>query len=125
MQHSAAKQVLIEGLLHDAVIHEAGRYAEIGAQFETFERLLSKADNYTNDQVNLAHDFWDGWIDTRNHDWRFYEPIQEADWPRLARRIAHALQEDRPITEPIVLERFRYKPQPPLKERIKNLFRWR
>jgi hypothetical protein len=119
------KQALIEGLLHDAIAHEAGHYNEVGAQFEAFERLLTEADGYTNNQVSLAYDFWDGWIDAHNHDWRFYEPIQEADWPRLARHIVHAPREDREITEPIVLDRFQRMPQLPLIERLAALFRRR
>jgi hypothetical protein len=117
--------VLIEGLLHDAAAHEAGYYDKIGAQFEAFERLLAEVDGYTNNQVSLAYNFWGGWIDARNHDWRYYEPITDADWPKLARHIVQALQEDRPITEPMLLKHFQHLARPPLKERLKELFRRR
>ncbi len=116
---------MIEGLLNDATAHEAGRYKDIGAQFEAFERLLTEADGNTNNQISLAYDFWDGWVDTRNHDWRYYEPITEADWPRLARHIVQALQEDRPVTELMLLNYFQRMPRPPLKERLVPLFRRR
>ena len=28
----------------------------------------------------FAHEFWAGWLDAREHDWMFYEPIKQADW---------------------------------------------
>lgn len=115
--------MLIEGLLHDAAAHEASYYDKIGMQFEAFEHLLVEATDYNNNQIGLAYDFWDGWIDARNHDWRFYEPITEADWPKLARHVAQALADDRPITDRIVLDRFQHVPRPPFKERFAALFR--
>jgi hypothetical protein len=71
MQQFAAKRALIAGLLDAAAAHEAGYYNKIGAQFEAFERLLAEADGYASNQASLAYNFWDGWIDARNHDWRF------------------------------------------------------
>jgi len=57
-------------------------------------------------KIFVALQFWDGWIDASNHEWRYYEPIMAADWPKLAREIAGALRADCEITNPVVLDRF-------------------
>jgi hypothetical protein len=38
--------------------------------------------------------FWDGWQDARNHDWRFYKGIDASDWSILARIIIRNLKDE-------------------------------
>lgn len=73
-------------------------------------------------KVFTALSFWDGWIDAWNHEWRYYEPIREEDWPVLAREIARSLREDREIRDPEVLRRFAPRPRAPLSTRIRAFF---
>lgn len=73
-------------------------------------------------KVFIALSFWDGWIDASNHEWRYYDPIGQNDWPELAREIAGDLRCDREITNPEVLKRFGPRTRVPLVNRIKALF---
>jgi hypothetical protein len=122
MDRRTAEQALIDGLLHDVAAHEAGRYDLIGTHFETVEAMFAEATGRSDKDVNMAYDFWDCWIDARNHDWRYYEPIQNADWPSLARHIIQALTDKRSITDPLVLEQFTFTHQP-LTQRIGAFFK--
>jgi hypothetical protein len=61
------------------------------------------------DKLHVALEFWDGWIDARNHNWLYYPGVAADDWPRLARGIADDLQQDRDITDERVLERFDFR----------------
>ena len=71
-------------------------------------------------KVYTALSFWDSWIDAWNHQWRYYEPIREQDWPVLAREIARRLREDREIEDPVIVKRFAPKPRGPLRARVKQ-----
>lgn len=119
--YSEARQLLINNLTHDATAHEAGRFQDIGLDFDELDYNLPRDGGPEFDKLLLALTFWDGWIDARNHEWQYYEGIEEGDWPVLARRIAQALEMGDEITEPKVLARFRPPARQPVKERIKWL----
>ena len=67
---------------------------------------LPRVDDARWDKVFVALSFWDGWIDASNHEWKYYEPIQKDDWPRLVDEIARSLREDREVTNSVILKRF-------------------
>jgi hypothetical protein len=93
-------------------------YEELGAM------LPRNSDSHW-DKLLVALEFLDGWIDSHNHDWHYYEGIVAADWPQLARRLAQDLRDDREIEDERVLRHFkgRHPVKPGLWERLTHFFR--
>ena len=120
LSYSEAKKAFIHGLSHDAAAHEAGHYQQIGAGFDELDVGLPRERKAEFDKLFIALNFWDGWIDARNHDWQYYKGIRESDWPILANQIVKALAEDREITEPAVLTHFDFRQRRP-KSFLKSL----
>ncbi len=119
--YTEAKQFLIENLMRDAVTHEAGRYQDIGHDFDEFDANLPRDERPEFNKLFIALNFWDGWIDARNHDWQYYAGISRPDWPVLARNIVQAIADDREIAEPMVLEHFSLRERQSLRERFNSL----
>src|SRR5713226_7708557 len=109
------KQLFIDGLNCDATAYEAGRFKDIGTSFDEADGLLPRNQGAEFDKLFIALNFWDGWIDARNHDWRYYKGIEKSDWPTLAKGIVAALSEDQEISKSIVLEHFDLQHRQPSK----------
>ena len=90
--------------------------------YDTMDAALPRDRGTEWAKVFTALSFWDGWIDASNHQWRYYEPIREHDWPVLAHDIARRLREDREIEDPVIVKRFAPKPRLPFGARIKQFF---
>jgi hypothetical protein len=106
-----ANRAMISGLLQAASEQEAGRLSEIEQFFDTLDERLPRDAGPEFDQLFIALNFWDGWIDARNHDWKYYEGIRAEDWPQLAKRIVEDLKADREITDEVVRKHFDFKNQ--------------
>jgi hypothetical protein len=89
-----------------ALSHERGVPSGIETGYDELDVLLPRGQGPEYDKLHVALHFWDGWIDARNHDWMYYEGIEERDWPHLARVIATDLRADREIQDERVLIRF-------------------
>lgn len=104
---------------------ESGDLAAVEAGFEQLDSELPRGAGPEFDKLHVALEFWDGWIDARNHDWLYYPGLVAGDWPRLARAIVRDLQQNRDITDERVLERFDFRRRPTrasLWSRLKGLF---
>ena len=80
-----------------AIAHESGDLEGlegIQAVIESFEVL---GDGLRGTDLAFGLNFLDGWVDAANHDWRQYEGISKAEWPRLGRLIARSLRRSRRI----------------------------
>jgi hypothetical protein len=122
--YAEAKSLLIEALRHDAALHEARRFGELGAKFDAVDAQLPRDAGPEFNKLIFAHEFWAGWLDSCGHDWFFYEPIQEKDWPALARTVVADLNADRETTEPALVKRFSPPPaRPSLVSRVLNRLR--
>jgi hypothetical protein len=125
LTYSEAKQALIKELCRDAEAHEASRHEQVGAAFDEFDYQLPRGQGPEFDKLFIALHFWDGWIDARNHNWLYYDGINESDWPVLARRIIWSLEIDEEITDPVVLDHFDFRKRDNSKGLIRRLFeRW-
>lgn len=124
LSYSEAKQLFIAGLTRDAVAHEAQRFKDVGIGFDELDAGLPRGLGSEFDKLFIALNFWDGWIDARNHDWQYYKGIREADWPQLARQIVAALSEDREISESVVLAHFDLHERQPSKGVLRRLVDW-
>ena len=94
-------------LVAAADAQERGDLARIEDGFDELEVLLARGGQLEHATLRIALDFWDGWIDARNHSWMYYEGIGRSDWPQLARGIASDLEADRDVRDERVLARFR------------------
>lgn len=119
---AAARDAIIATLERDAAAHAAGRFADIGRDYDAIDAAMPRTGAGVEHALHVALAFWDGWIDARNHDWRFYEPIAPSDWPRLARSVIDDLSAEREIADPMVLARFTAPPRPSLWARLKARF---
>jgi hypothetical protein len=120
MTHEAARLALVNALLNDAAVHEAGRYDEIGRRFDSLEHAFPHGAGDTLPMLRIALTFWDGWIDARNLGWQ-HGGIQQHEWPVLARAVAADLAADRDIADPRVRARFDSAAHPSLADRVQIL----
>ena len=107
--YDAMRQALVDGLIEDALAHEAGRYAEIGRQFPAVRDRASRHGAPWNSRLQLALRFWHGWTQARDERWRASQPEQPVamgDWARYARTIAFDLALDRDTVDPAIVSRF-------------------
>jgi hypothetical protein len=119
--YTEAKQFLIDSLTQDAIAHDAGRYRDVGQSLDEFDANLPRDERPEFNKLFVALNFWDGWIDARNHDWQYYSGISQPDWPVLARHIVQAMVDDREITEPLVLQHFNLREGQSLRDRFNSL----
>ena len=70
--------------------------------YEEMDESLDRGGGPEWNKLLIALSFWDGWIDASNHQWRYYEPITEREWPLLAIEIAAALRADREIDNAVI-----------------------
>lgn len=94
-----------------AIADELERAAEApeGPSDEVFDRLdahVPRGRGVEYEKLLAALSLLEGWIDARNHDWRYHAPIQEADWPRMASSLADDLRNNREIGDPQVARMF-------------------
>jgi hypothetical protein len=118
---TAARKLLADHLLKDAVAHEAGRYDEIGRRFDAFERAFPDGDGNEQLELRIALTFWDAWIDARNHGWQPTAGIQPNEWPVLAREIVADLNGEGPVGSTRLRRLFDAVGQSGLGERAKTL----
>lgn len=117
--------VIAEALRCDAEAHFAGRFDEIGLRCDEVEAATVSASQPATSEVALAFEFWNGWIDSRNHDWRFYARIAREDRPVLANEIAAALTSGDEISNPTLPLLFTPQPRRSVREWLEDLFRRR
>ncbi len=121
--YGEVKQQMIQGLEAAAQAHEAGNLPAIEEGYDDIDAVLPRDRGPEFNKLFVALHFWDGWIDARSHEWRYYKGIKAQDWPELARAIVEDLRNDRNITDERVLRHFRLSPPwPSLWTRIRNLF---
>jgi hypothetical protein len=105
------REAAAAGLLRSADAHDRGDFAVVEREFDTFEGSLSQDASGVHDDVLLAFSFWDGWVDSSNHGWQYYEPLKQSDWPVLARTIAAALRSGDPVSDPEIVASFSIQPR--------------
>jgi hypothetical protein len=112
---------VVAALREAVAAHERGTFREI---CEAYDRLVRRAEQSTDvdPDLRVAIEFLDGWHDSSNHDWQFYEPLGQPDWPRLSLSLAASLEAGEPIDEG-VKERFAFAPRRGLWSRIREIFR--
>ncbi len=96
--YEEATHFLIDNLNHDIHLHLSGDFLSIGKNYDYFDVNLPRKSDSQFNKLFIGLNFWDSWIDARNHDWMFYEGISKSDWPELAKIIIADIKADREIT---------------------------
>jgi len=86
--------------------HKSGNYHSINNGFDHYDRNLPRDDAEFDDVFHLSVHFWDGWVDSANHEWRHYEPITICDWPILAQNIIDILNDKEIDYHPLLIRVF-------------------
>jgi hypothetical protein len=107
--------------------HNVGEFQKLATILESVEAFSESGDSRAAENVAIALNFLDGWVDAANHEWLHYDGIEKNDWPDLAALIATGLRSNRPIMAPIILRHFKVKGStrdPSILIRIVKLFRF-
>ncbi len=102
---------LAAALEREAERQEAGRFDQIGAEYDRVEMETLPFRDQASPRFDLALRFWDGWVDASNHGWLYYNGIDRDDWPRFARKVVASLRQGIEPTDPVLWQYF--GPQPP------------
>jgi hypothetical protein len=98
---------LLAARLEDAAnAHDSGDLAAIANGFDEIDHALPRHRGSHDNILFIALNFWDGWIDARNHEWLYYKGISREDWGALARQIAYKLRNGLEIDNERVLHHF-------------------
>lgn len=116
----SAEEILASALLGDADEHSRGRYDQLGSRYDDVYAALLPLMERNTPTVAMAYEFWDGWIDSRNHDWQYYAGIGRDDWPHLAAEIAQALRGGTEIRNPVLIEHFGPRQPTTLRQRLRG-----
>ena len=97
-----ARRFAIDHLRASADAHDRGDLDAIEDGYEAFDNGVPREGPAAEDLL-IALELWSAWIDSKNHDWLFYEPLTESSWAPLARRVASALEAEQPMPEEALL----------------------
>jgi hypothetical protein len=64
--------------------HKGRNFKEIHEGFDVFDRNLPRVKGQGWENFGIALNYWDTWIDAKNHNWQYYKPLTDNDWPNLA-----------------------------------------
>lgn len=101
---------LIQALRQDAELHEKGSFRGLGdGLHELYQVTSDDPGAVLKETFSIVWRFWDAWLDSAAHEFRqqFYEGIAPGDWPRLARKLADALESGVAVQNEPLLEQFR------------------
>src|SRR5688572_21397743 len=109
MTSDSLRREVVTALRQVATDHQCGAFNAIG---EAFDRLAQQRRpiREVDPDLHAGIEFLDGWYDSSNHGWQFYEPLGEHDWPRLSRKLAASLEAGEPIDKG-VRQRFTFAPR--------------
>ncbi|MDR4470870.1 MAG: hypothetical protein MRJ68_21645 [Nitrospira sp.] len=103
-----ARAVIVKGLQKALVAQEEGRLLDIGDGWDDAASL-----DHDDSRLSVALNLWEGWADSAEHDWLYYEDMEAQDWLRQARIVIEALEQDQPITDLEILKRWTRQPPEP------------
>ena len=107
-----AAEILARGLEEDIKTQKHGDPLVIGEKWDdVYAELLPIEDDIDNPVYSLAFGFWDGWGDASNHNWLYYEPITEDQWPIYAKEITSSLRAGKLPENSLIIEMFSPKPK--------------
>lgn len=76
MDHLETRDAIIQGLRAAIAAHRENRLFDIGEGWDDAASLARE-----DDRLSLALNFWEGWADSAEHQWLYYEGMSADDWP--------------------------------------------
>ena len=101
-----ARQIVAAALRRAIDDQEAGRHLQLADKYDDVYTEILPLTNGNDLLTNRALTFWDSWGDAARHDWRYYDDIGRADWPRMAGAVIRALEEGGPVTDAQYIDYF-------------------
>ena len=120
IMNKEATELLASALEKDANDQDLGQIENLGMQWDNVYGQILSIDEINQPLYNLAFRFWDDWADAANHEWKYYEPIKEAEWPSIAREIACSLRSQVLPTNPLIIEKFQPKQKDSLVQKVRK-----
>ena len=117
-----ASSLVAAALRRDVEAHRRGSYADIGKSYDDVLNEVLPLWNNSGGLIATAFDFWDRWVDARNHNWLYHPGITQDDWPRLGAHMAEALDSHGAITDPQLLAEFARTTNPSLLQRFRRFW---
>ncbi len=118
LDHLETRYAIVQGLRAAITAHRANRLFDIGEGWDDAASLARD-----DDRLSLALSFWEGWADSAEHQWLYYEGMCADDWPRLAEVLIDSLEHNREIVDPKLVEfGKRHPPSTGLIAWLKSLF---
>ena len=112
MDATGLRAVLGEHLKRDAALHRQGRLKEIGEGFDQLDTAECHAIRVADRTVSTACNFWEAWIDERNHGFPGFRRgieksgIAKEAWPALAESLAETIRQGALVTDTILVSHF-------------------
>ncbi|MEM9403822.1 MAG: hypothetical protein AAGA44_15225 [Pseudomonadota bacterium] len=103
---------LASSALYKAIdLHAEGNYLAISDVHDAvdvplFEATQTLEHSQLTTNLKLVRSFLDGWADSSNHNWQYYDGISRDDWPLLAEQLVESLKSNSEHTSKAVLENF-------------------
>jgi hypothetical protein len=104
--YQEARREIVTALLRSASAHLASDWRALDAEAKRVDAGLPRDARPELDNLHIAFNFLDGWLDASHHRWMHYEGIGRDDWPALARRLADDLEADRSVSSVLVRRHF-------------------
>ena len=104
--YETAKSEVCASLIACAAAHGSADFHSIGAEHSKIDSNLPRSADHRFDLLHAALNLLDGWIDSSNHEWQYYEGISRDDWPKLALALAADISQDRELSNPLILKHF-------------------
>jgi len=120
-----AQVILAQAIEADIQNQLSGNHLEIAERWDdVYGELLPIEDEMDNPTYRIAMRFWECWGDSACHDWKYYPPLKESDWPVLAAEVAGALRGNTSISNPLLVDHFTPKPSTGIFSRLVNWLKY-
>ncbi len=85
---SEAAEIVARALEDDARAHERGELGELVPRIAAVRRRVLPINDIPRPVFKLALRFWKAWAQVQRHGARYRGPVENSEWPQMARTIA-------------------------------------
>ena len=121
-RYDRARNHAVYGNEKALIAHAKQEVFSIDDELEQYELLISKLELPSNSLLLLTPEFWSGWADAAAHDWKYYEPIKEIDWPVYAEVLLENLRNNTEVTDVAIKQNFSVFPSKSIFTKLSGLF---
>jgi hypothetical protein len=104
--YDTARSEVQASLIRCAAAHGSADFHAIEVEHTKIDTNLPRSADLRFDPLHAALNLLDAWIDSSNHEWRYYEGIGRDDWPKLALALAADISQNLTISNPLLIKHF-------------------